>query len=173
MSKSWAYGAGAVLGVHALWFGLIFLESRADWFMAAIVVMSFVTMNVAGLGAFITAMTAPRRGFLLGLTMAPLSALLGTASNLLFAASGNRVDFSGFYDNFGLFTVSLAYGVFVCAVGGGIGRWMARSNHNGNGRAAAVPAKTEASQPLEPFISDPGASLPPAAPGLGPPAGHI
>lgn len=126
MGKSWAYGAGAVLGVHTLWFGLIFLESRADWFMAAVVAMSLVTMNVAGLGAFITAMTAPRRGFLLGLTLAPLSALLGTASNLLFAANGNRVDLSGFYDNFGLFTVSLAYGIFVSAVGGGIGRWMAR-----------------------------------------------
>jgi hypothetical protein len=173
MSKSWAYGACTVLGVHALWFGLIFLESRADWFMAGIVAMSFVTMNVAGLGAFITAMTAPRRGFLLGLTMAPLSALLGTGSNLLFAAGGNRVDFSGFYDNFGLFTVSLAYGIFVCAVGGGIGLWMAQDNDNRDGRAAAVPAKPDASQPLEPFIPDPGTSLPPASRGLSPPAGHI
>jgi hypothetical protein len=169
MRKSWAYGACTVLGVHALWFGLIFLESRADWFMAAIVAMSFVAMNVAGLGAFITAMTAPRHGFLLGLTMAPFSAFLGMASNLLITASGNRVDFSGFYDNFGLFTMSLAYGIFVCAVGGCIGRWMARSN----GRAAAGPATTEASQSLEPFISDPGVSLPPPSPGLSPPAGHI
>jgi len=169
MSKSWAYGACTVLGVHALWFGLLFLESRADWFMAAIVAMSFITMNVAGLGAFITAIAAPRRGFLLGLSMAPLSACLSMAANLLFAATGNRVDLSGFYDNFGLFTVSLAYGIFVSAVGGGIGRWMAR----GNGRAAAGPAKTETSQSLEPFISDPGTSSPPAPPELSPPAGHI
>ena len=88
--------------------------------------MSFVTMNVAGLGAFITAMAAPRRGFLLGLGMAPLSAGLSVAANLLFAATGNRVDLSGFYDNFGLFTVSLGYGIFVSAVGGGMGRWLAR-----------------------------------------------
>ena len=65
MGKSWAYGACTVPGVHALWLGLIFLESRADWFMGPIVMMSFVTMNVAGLGAFITALAAPRRGFLL------------------------------------------------------------------------------------------------------------
>jgi hypothetical protein len=126
MGKSWAYGAATVLGVHALWFGLVFLESRAAWFMAALVVMSLVAMNVAGLGAFITAMTSPRHGFLLGLTLAPLSAFLGMGSNLLFAATGIRVDVSGFYDNFGLFTVSLAYGIFAAAVGGGIGRWMAR-----------------------------------------------
>jgi hypothetical protein len=169
MGKSWAYGACTVLGVHALWFGLIFLESRADWFMAAIVAMSLVAMNVAGLGAFITAMTAPRRGFLLGLTMAPLSAVLSLASNLLFAASGNRVDFSGFYDNFGLFTVSLAYGFFVSAVGGGIGRWMARNS----GRAAAVVTKMDAHPPPEPFISDPDVPLPPTRGGLSPPAGHI
>ena len=63
MRKSWAYGAAVVVLIHAAWIGLIFLESRADWFMAAIVVMLFVATNVAGLGAFITAMTAPRRGF--------------------------------------------------------------------------------------------------------------
>ena len=43
MSKSWAHGACTVPGVHALWLGLIFLESRADWFMGPIVMMSFVT----------------------------------------------------------------------------------------------------------------------------------
>ena len=107
MRKSWLCGAAAVVLVHGAWFGLIFLGSRADWFMAAIVVMLFVAMNVAGLGAFITAMTAPRRGFLLGLTMAPLSAALTVGSNLAFAATGNRVDLSGFYDNFGLLAVSL------------------------------------------------------------------
>ncbi len=134
--------------------------------------MSFVTMNVAGLGAFITAIAAPRRGFLLGLSMAPLSACLSMAANLLFAATGNRVDLSGFYDNFGLFTVSLAYGIFVSAVGGGIGRWLARSN----GRTAAateIRAESEASPPLEPFISDAGASLPQVPRGPSPPAGHI
>src|SRR5262245_65002435 len=107
MRKSWAFGAAVVVLVHAGWFGLIFLESRTDWFMAAIVVMLFVAMNVAGLGAFITAMTAPRSGFLLGLTMAPLSAALTVGSNIAFRASGNRVDVSGFYDNWGLLTVSL------------------------------------------------------------------
>ena len=39
MWKSWTYGAATVVLVHGAWFGLIFLESRADWFMAAILVM--------------------------------------------------------------------------------------------------------------------------------------
>jgi len=165
MRKSWLCGAAAVVLVHGAWFGLIFLGSRADWFMAAIVVMLFVAINVAGLGAFITAMTAPRRGFLLGLTMAPLSAALTVGSNLAFGAMGNRVDLSGFYDNFGLLTVSLGYGAFVAGVGGAIGLWMKR--RNGNGRPPAI-TETPASAPaarVEPFISEP-----PAAP---PPAGHI
>jgi hypothetical protein len=157
MRKSWVFGAGVVVAVHAAWVGLIFLESRTDWFMAAIVVMFFVTMNVAGLGAFITAMTAPRRGLLLGLTMAPLSAALTVGSNLAFVATGNRVDFSGFYDNWGLLTVSLSYGVFVAVVGGAIGLWMRRRNGNGT-----VPVATEAplaapAARVEPYISDPGA----------------
>ena len=166
MKKSWAYGAAAVVLIHAAWFGLIFLESRADWFMAAIVVMLFVAMNVAGLGAFITAMTAPRRGFLLGLTMAPLSAALTVGSNLAFAAAGNRVDLSGFYDNLGLLVVSLGYGAFVAAVGGAIGLWMKR--RNGSEPAvtkAPIPevAPDEATERREPYISD--LPVPPAPAG--------
>lgn len=169
MRKSWAYGAAVVVLIHAAWFGLIYLESRADWFMAGIVVMLFVAMNVAGLGAFITAMTAPRRGFLLGLCMAPLSAALTVGSNLGFRAVGNRVDFSGFYDNWGLLTVSLGYGVFVAAVGGAIGLWMKRRG----GTSPPIPdMPAAAAAPLrEPYISDPTA--PPPARGPAPPMGHI
>jgi len=164
MRKSWAYGAAAVVLVHAAWLSLIFLESRADWFMAAIVVMLFVAMNVAGLGAFITAMTAPRRGFLLGLTMAPLSAALTVGSNLVFAATGNRVDLSGFYDNLGLLVVSVGYGIFVAAVGGAIGLWMRRRQRI-EAVALAAPADAPAPTPpaqaerIEPYISDPGVPL--------------
>jgi hypothetical protein len=159
MRKSWLSGAGVVLMVHAAWCGLIFLESRTDWFMAAIVVMFSVAMNVAGLGAFITAMTAPRRGLLLGLTMAPLSAALTVGSNLAFLATGNRVDFSGFYDNWGLLAVSLAYGVFVAIVGGAIGLWMKRRNGNGSALLATVApvgAPPAADARVEPYISDLG-----------------
>ena len=159
MRKSWLCGAAAVVLVHGAWFGLIFLGSRADWFMAAIVVMLFVAMNVAGLGAFITAMTAPRRGFLLGLTMAPLSAVLTVGSNLAFAVVGNRVDLSGFYNNVGLLGVSLGYGAFVAAVGGAIGLWMRR--RNGAGPAPTPPAEGTAAR-QEPYISDPAAPTPAA-----------
>jgi hypothetical protein len=126
MRKSWVFGAALVAAVHAAWWALIYFESRADWFMAAIIILMFVTMNVAGLGAFITGFTAPRRGFWLGLSMAPLAAVLATISNLLLQASGTRVDFSGFHNDAGLFAVSLAYGLFVAAIGAGIGLWMRR-----------------------------------------------
>ena len=49
-----------------------------------------------------------------------------------------KLGVSDFYDNFGLFTVSLAYGIFVSTVGGGIGRWLARKP--GPGPALALPA---------------------------------
>ena len=156
MRKSWAYGAAAVILVHAAWFGLIFLESRADWFMAAILVMLFVAMNVAGLGAFITAMTAPRHGFLLGLSLAPLSALLATASNALLQAVGTHVDFAGFRGGLGLFAVSLAYGIFVSAIGGAIGLWMRRPRQE---PAVAPAPASESAERREPYISDPGTPL--------------
>jgi hypothetical protein len=126
MTKSWVYGAALVLGVHLLWFVLIYTQAHADWVMPAIIVMFFVVMNIACLGAFVTARYARRHGFAWALSMAPFTALLATLSNLLLQIAGTHVDFSGYRGNLGLFAVSLAYGVFVSAVGGGIGIWAAR-----------------------------------------------
>ena len=124
MTRSWVSGAATVLVVHVLWIALIFTQAHADWVMGAIIVMLFVTMNIAGLGAFITSYRAPRHRFLLGLSMAPLAAVLAAAGNLLLAAAGTHVDFSGFRGNVGLFAISLGYGLFVAAVGAGIGTWL-------------------------------------------------
>jgi len=125
MRKSWAWGAATVFGVHVLWFALILAQARADWFMGGIVVMLFVTMNIAGLGAFMTSYRAPHHRFVLGLTMAPLTAVLSTGLNLLLEATGTHVDFAGVRGSVGLFAVSLAYGIFVSAVGGAIGTGLA------------------------------------------------
>src|SRR4249919_1770668 len=94
-----------------LWLILIYTGAHSAWFMPAIIVMFFVVMNVAGLAAFVTALRVPQQRLWLALGMAPLSALLATASNLLLELSGMRVDFSGFRGNVGLFAVSLAYGI--------------------------------------------------------------
>jgi len=134
MTKSWAHGAALVLATHLLWFGLIYTESRVDVVMPAIIVMFSVVMNIAGLGAFITSLRAPRHGLALAVSLAPLSALLATLFNMLLGASGTHVDFSGFHGSPGLFAVTLAYGIFVSLVGGGIGLWVARR------RAAAADA---------------------------------
>jgi hypothetical protein len=79
------------------------------------------------------------------------------------------VDVSGFYDNWGLLTVSLGYGAFVAAVGGAIGLWMKRRN----GRTPAITDTPQAAPaaPLEPYISDPAQPPPPTGPA--PPMGHI
>ena len=134
LNKGWVYGAGLVFAMHLLWFALILTQAHVDWVMPAIIMLFFVTMNIAGLAAFVTAWLAPRHGFLLALSMAPLTALLATLFNVLLETAGTHVDFSGFRGNLGLFAVSLAYGIFVSAVGGGIGLWWARRP-----RAAAPP----------------------------------
>lgn len=126
MTRSWVYGAATVLFVHILWIALILTQAHADWVMGGIIVMLFVTMNIAGLGAFITSLLAPRHRFLLGLSMAPLADLFAATGNLLLEAAGTHVDFSGFRGNAGLFTVSLGYGLFVSAIGGAFGTWRGR-----------------------------------------------
>ena len=154
MTRSWLYGAATVLVVHILWIALIFTQAHADWVMGAIIVMLFVTMNIAGLGAFITSFGAPRHRFLLGLTMAPLAAVLAAAGNLLLEASGTHVDFSGFRGTLGLFAISLGYGVFVSAVGGGIGAWLA-------GRHADTPPPVETLPAVPPPAAPPTSEPPP------------
>jgi len=153
MTKSWVYGAAVVLATHLLWFALICTESHADVVMPAIIVMFFVVMNIAGLGAFITALRGPRHGLALALSMAPLSALLATLFNVLLGSAGTHVDFSGFHGNAGLFAVTLAYGIFVSLVGGGIGLWAARRR-----AAAAVVVATESTTPVTP-PTDPAAPI--------------
>ena len=115
-----------------LWFALILTQAHADWVMGAIIVMLFVTMNIAGLGAFITALLAPRASLPAG---AEHGAAGGRARRCrrtcCWMATGTHVDFSGFHDNAGLFAVSLAYGLFVSAVGGGIGAWLAQPGEAG------------------------------------------
>jgi amino acid transporter len=126
MKRAWFSGALAVFSAHLALFGLIVAGASVDWLMPVIVVMLLVVMNVAGVGAFITARQAPKSSLPLGLTMAPLTAALGTLSNLLFGAFGVRADLSGFYTNAGLLTMSLMYGMFVSIVGGAIGMWIGR-----------------------------------------------
>ncbi len=145
MPRSWISGASVVAGAHVLWFVLIYLGARADWFMPAIIVMFFVTLNIAGLGSFINAWLAEGRWLWHSLSMAPLAAALATLSNALLELSGTHLDFSGFRGNLGLFLVSLAYGVFVALVGAGIGRWMRQRR--------AVPPPV--AQPAPPAASTP------------------
>ena len=67
--------------------------------------------------------------------MAPLAAVLRRGRQPVAGSRpGTHVDFAGFRGNVGLFAVSLAYGLFVSAVGGGIGAWLARRR---TGAAAA------------------------------------
>jgi len=157
MKKSWAWGAATVFLVHVVWFVLILTQAHADWVMGGIIVMLFVTMNIAGLGAFITSYSAPRHPLLLGLTMAPLTAVLATVSNLLLELTGTHVDFAGFRGNVGLFAVSLAYGIFVSAVGGGLGAWLAQRH----ARLTRPPPVSESPAAPMTSMADPKPAAPP------------
>ena len=134
MAKAWGSGALVVICAHTLWFLMILTEAHSDWLMPAITVMLIVVMNIAGIGAFVTALRAPRHRVPLALSMAPLTAALATLSNWILVLAGTHVDFSGFRGAAGLFAISLAYGIFVSAVGAAIAIWLTKR------REATVPA---------------------------------
>jgi len=156
MPKSWAYGALVVFLAHLLWVGLVLGQAHAEWLMGPIIVMSFVTSNSAGLGAFVIGLKVPRHGFLWGLGMAPLAAVLAVVSNLAMRLAGVHIDLSGFRGMLGLFGVTLGYGLFVAVIGGAIGVWGRRRAL----RDAQVAAAT-------PVVPEPAAMPPPEPPPLG------
>jgi hypothetical protein len=109
------------------WFGAIAAAARVDGFMPLVVILLLLVLNIAGVAVFLIARRASGKSLLPALTMAPLSAALFTAANLLFGWAGVRLDVSGFYDNAGLFAALLLYGAFVSAIGGLIGTWFGRT----------------------------------------------
>jgi len=156
MQRSWVYGAATVFLSHFAWVALVVSQAHAEWLMGPIIVMSFVTSNSAGLGAFVTALKAPDRGFLLGLGMAPLAAVMAVVSNLAVRLAGVHIDLSGFRGILGLFGVTLGYGLFVAVIGGAIGTW--------GRRRALKESQVIATAPSEPV---PAATPPPEPPPLG------
>jgi hypothetical protein len=156
MPKSWRYGALTVFLAHFLWVGLVVAQAHAEWLMGAIIVMSFVTSNSAGLGAFIAALKAPAHGFVLGLGMAPLAAVMAVLSNLAVRLAGVHIDLSGFRGILGLFAVTMVYGFFVAVIGGLIGLWVRRRT-----------AKEAEPASASPITAEPLASPPPEPPPLG------
>jgi hypothetical protein len=59
------------------------------------------------------------------------------------------VDFAGFRGNVGLFAVSLAYGIFVSAVGAGMGAWLASRRVLAAPSVPAPPVATPAAPDAE------------------------
>jgi hypothetical protein len=128
IGRAWISGVLAVFLAHLAWFGAIVADARLGGLMPLVVLLLLVVLNIAGVAGFMIARRESRLGLPLALTMAPLTAALGTAANLLFGAAGVRVDISGFYNSAGLFTSLLLYGVIVSAVGGALGMWTRRKS---------------------------------------------
>jgi hypothetical protein len=139
MKKAWFSGALAVVLTHLVLFGLIVAATRLDGLMPLIVQMLLVQLSVAGLGAFIIARRSPGWRLPLALTMAPLSAALGTVSNLLLALFAIRVDLSGFYNDAGLFLVLLGFEAPAALLGGLLGLWRGKRREKDDVPAAAAP----------------------------------
>lgn len=110
MVKAFALGVTILIAAVGLWF--IALHAEAIFSITGILL--WLSLSVA---AFLTACLAPRNKIFLGTALAiPASILLG-ASNLIYEAFGNAVDFSGFGGALLLTGVALPFNAALCAVG--------------------------------------------------------
>jgi len=75
--------------------------------------------------SFVAAYLAPRKKFLLGMSLAIPTAILGLVVTIAYQLFGKAVDFAGFEGGLILLAVSLAYGFILCSLGGMAGYFMA------------------------------------------------
>ncbi len=75
--------------------------------------------------SFVAAYLAPRNKFLLGMSLAIPTAILGLVVTIVYQLFGKAVDFAGFDGGLILLSVSLAYGFILCSLGGVAGYFMA------------------------------------------------
>lgn len=99
----------------------------AIWFRAVSEPFMMLLSVSPGFAAFASSWAAPRRKFLVGLTQAPLWAVLATLANAGWAIAGGTTDFPGGGGALWLFTVALLGGLVPAAIGGAAGMWLGKA----------------------------------------------
>lgn len=121
LSRAWVYGFGVLIAAHALWFA--FLQARQ--FSEVALIVLWLSPAVA---SFITAYCAPRKKFLLGVSLAVPTAVLVGILNFMYASFGNAVDFSGASGSVLLSVITLLGAAVICAVGSVVGYLVTRKS---------------------------------------------
>lgn len=120
----WAIGVSVLLVALLLWNGILFVEDTR-WFRIGEVILWGSPLIAALVASWLT----PRRKFLVGLSMAPIAAILHVLSHGAFQASGRQVDFPGAAGGALFFFLVLAGAAIPALVGTLVG--MSLSAHEG------------------------------------------
>ena len=119
MLRAWTFGVGLLLVTDVVW--LIFLQSEV--FSGPLLLLMQVSPFIA---AFVSSYFAPHKKVLLGMSMAIPTTILVTVLNYIYQLFGKAVDFPGLRGGLILLTITLAYSVVLCALGGGAGYFLTR-----------------------------------------------
>lgn len=119
MLRAFLLGVGLVVVCFSVY---AFLGESAR---ASDVVEVLVAITPGG-AAFATAWIAPRRKFLLGLTMVPMAALAAAIINGIDILLGGRTDFPGLRGELGIVEIFLLTSAIPSLVGSGVGWWLSK-----------------------------------------------
>jgi len=117
-AKAWGIGAAIVLIARVIFLATILLGDHAP---PAIRVFALLSYYAPAGAAFVVGHLAPRRKFLLGLSMAVPAAILDGALNFGLPALGHPVDFLGVEAGTILVVIDLIFQGALCAVGAVLG----------------------------------------------------
>jgi len=108
-------GLGVLLAAYALWFILLQNSQYSELNVIILWASPFVA-------AIVSAFLAPKRNFLLGISMAFPAAIFTVVLNFVYQMQGNPVDFAGSRGALILFTTTMIYSGILCGVGAVIGQ---------------------------------------------------
>jgi phosphoglycerol transferase MdoB-like AlkP superfamily enzyme len=115
MTKALMVGFGVLLAAYALWF----ITLQNSQYSELKVLILWVSPFVA---AIVSAFLAPKRKFMLGISMAFPAAILAVGLNYVYQVQGNPVDLPGGSGALILFTTTMIYSGILCGVGAVIGQ---------------------------------------------------
>ena len=121
MIRAWVIGFMILLAVDMM----VVIATLIEVYPRALLRLLQVSPFVA---AFASAYLAPRKKIILGTSMAIPGTILIVVMTFAYQLFGKDVDFPGLRGGLILFTISIAYGGILCALGGGAGYFLTRKS---------------------------------------------
>ena len=124
MVRAWVIGVALLLAADGVWF----MAVQSTKFAGALAFLVWLLWLSPLVAAFVSALIAPRKKVLVGMSLAVPAVILIGLLNVVHQLLGNEVDFPGLQGGLTLLKVEMAVNVILCSIGGVTGYFVTRKS---------------------------------------------